>query len=119
MNMSRLFQHALMRTVCPALIACATVATAPIAQAQSVPNTVVIDNFTFNPPVLHVSAGSTVTWQNHDDMPHMIVSSATPRAFSSPPVDSGEHYTTTFAKPGTYAYFCSMHPRMTGTVIVK
>jgi plastocyanin len=93
-----------------------------LGQAASAANpaaTVVIDNFAFSPAKIEVSAGTTVTWDNHDDMPHMIVSTDKPRAFMSPPVDSGEHFSTVFAKPGTYTYFCSMHPRMTGTVVVK
>jgi plastocyanin len=81
--------------------------------------TVVIDNFSFSPAQLSVAAGSTVTWENHDDMPHTIVNDATPREFRSAPLDSGEHFSQTFLKPGTYKYFCSIHPHMTGTVVVK
>jgi plastocyanin len=81
--------------------------------------TVVIDNFSFSPAQLSVAAGSTVTWENHDDMPHTIVNDATPREFKSAPLDSGEHFSQTFLKPGTYKYFCSIHPHMTGTIVVK
>jgi plastocyanin len=62
--------------------------------------TVVIDNFSFDPPRLAITAGSTVTWRNRDDMPHTIVNDATPRAFRSPPLDSGEQFSWTFSKPG-------------------
>jgi plastocyanin len=81
--------------------------------------TVVIDNFSFSPAQLSISAGSTVTWENHDDIPHTIVNDATPRDFKSPPVDSGEKFSQTFAKPGIYRYFCSLHPHMTGTITVQ
>jgi plastocyanin len=100
-------------------VAVAVLALGQSANAADTAATVTIDNFAFNPARIEVSAGTTVTWSNRDDMPHMIVSSDKPRAFMSPPVDSGERYSTVFAKPGTYTYFCSMHPRMTGTVIVK
>jgi len=79
----------------------------------------VIDNFSFSPAQLSVASGSTVTWENRDDMPHTIVNDATPREFKSAPLDSGEHFSQTFSKPGTYKYFCSIHPHMTGTIVVK
>src|SRR5476649_718515 len=95
-------------------------AAAPAFAAEAKPAaTVVIDNFSFSPAQLSVAAGSTVTWENHDDMPHTIVNDATPREFKSAPLDSGEHFSQTFAKPGTYKYFCSIHPHMTGTLVVK
>lgn len=81
--------------------------------------TVTINNFAFVPATMQVTAGSTVTWINHDDMPHNVVSSAQPRAFSSPPLDTDEHFSYRFTKTGIYTYFCSLHPRMTGTIIVK
>lgn len=99
-------------------IATALVA-APAFAANTKPATVVIDNFSFSPAQLSVAAGSTVTWENHDDMPHTIVNDATPREFKSAPLDSGEHFSQTFTKPGTYKYFCSIHPHMTGSIVVK
>ncbi|CAN7279912.1 cupredoxin domain-containing protein [Caballeronia sp. LjRoot29] len=93
--------------------------TAAPAFADTKPATVVIDNFSFSPAQLSVAAGSTVTWENHDDMPHTIVDDATPREFKSAPLDSGDHFSQTFTKPGTYKYFCSIHPHMTGTIVVK
>ncbi|CAN7623225.1 cupredoxin domain-containing protein [Caballeronia sp. LjRoot31] len=93
---------------------------APAFAAEAKPAAiVVIDNFSFSPAQLSVSAGSTVTWENHDDMPHTIVNDATPREFKSAPLDSGEQFSQTFPKPGTYKYFCSIHPHMTGTIVVK
>jgi plastocyanin len=68
---------------------------------------------------LEVTVGSTVTWENHDDMPHTVVHDAHPADFSSPPLDTDDKFSYRFTKPGTYAYYCSMHPRMTGVIIVK
>lgn len=102
---------------CAGLIAGAF--TVSSAYAADDTKTVVIDNFSFSPAVVQVPAGSTITWENHDDMPHTITSTEKPRTLASPAIDSGEHYTASFPKPGTYTYFCSLHPRMTGTVIVK
>jgi plastocyanin len=101
------------------LIATSVVAAPAFADVAKPAATVVIDNFSFSPAQLSVAAGSTVTWENHDDIPHTIVNDATPRDFKSPPVDSGEKFSQTFVKPGTYRYFCSLHPHMTGTIIVK
>jgi plastocyanin len=75
-----------------------------------------IDNFTFGPQELKVKAGTTVTWENGDDIPHTIVSI---NAFRSKVLDTEGTYSYTFATPGTYKYFCSLHPHMTGTVIVE
>jgi plastocyanin len=102
-----------------ALWVAAALVAAPAFAANTKPATVVIDNFSFSPAQLSVAAGSTVTWENHDDMPHTIVNDATPREFKSAPLDSGEHFSQTFTKPGTYKYFCSIHPHMTGTIVVK
>ncbi|HMC43876.1 MAG TPA: cupredoxin family copper-binding protein [Caballeronia sp.] len=103
-----------------ALCLATTLAAPPAFAAQATPaTTVVIDNFSFSPAQLSVAAGSTVTWENHDDMPHTIVNDATPREFKSAPLDSGENFSQTFSKPGTYKYFCSIHPHMTGTIVVK
>jgi plastocyanin len=76
-----------------------------------------IDNFTFKDPVLTVKKGTTVTWINGDDIPHTVV--AKDGTFKSKVLDSGDRFTFTFAKPGQFGYFCSLHPRMTGTIIVK
>lgn len=78
---------------------------------------VVIDNFTYSPMVLTISAGATVTWTNRDDIPHTI--RAVDGSFHSPPLDTDEHYSFTFAKPGVYSYFCSIHPKMVAKVIVR
>jgi len=78
---------------------------------------VTIDNFQFAPAELTVKVGTTVTWTNRDDMPHTVVSTA--KTFASKVLDTDETFTYTFDKAGTFEYFCSIHPRMTGRVIVQ
>jgi plastocyanin len=92
----------------------------PPAQTAAVePGAVAIDNFAFGPDTLTVAAGTTVTWTNHDDEPHTVVSGDNPRLFKSSALDVGDKFSFKFDKPGTYTYFCSIHPHMTGTVVVK
>ena len=79
---------------------------------------VVIADFSFSPKTLTVSAGATVTWTNRDNMPHAVVSSDN-QFQKSPVLKSGKSFSTTFASAGTYSYFCSIHPRMTGKIIVR
>jgi plastocyanin len=76
-----------------------------------------IDNFTFAPQRLTVPAGTTVTWTNEDDIPHTVV--ATTLAFRSKALDTDDKFTFTFTAPGAYEYFCSLHPHMTGTIVVE
>jgi len=78
--------------------------------------TVKIANFTFGPQELTVKAETTVTWTNEDDIPHIVVS---PNNFRSKVLDTDGTYAFTFTTPGTYKYFCSLHPHMTGTVVVE
>jgi plastocyanin len=81
---------------------------------------VAIDNFAFTTPTITVTAGTTITWTNRDDIPHTVTASdGPPPSFRSHPLDTGDHYDMLFAKPGTYQYFCSLHPKMRGTVIVR
>ena len=75
-----------------------------------------IDNFSFGPQVLTVAPGTKVTWKNRDDIPHTVVS--TEGVFKSRVLDTDESFSFTFDKPGTYPYFCSVHPKMTGQVVV-
>jgi 3',5'-cyclic-AMP phosphodiesterase len=77
---------------------------------------VVADNFSFPPAMASVAVGSTITWTNHDDVPHNIV--ATERQFKSPVLDTGEQFSHRFDAPGSYAYFCALHPKMTGRIVV-
>jgi amicyanin len=88
------------------------------AQTGAPASAVSIDNFTFTPPNLTVKAGTTVTWINKDDIPHGIASSN--NAFTkSKALDTDDSYSFTFTTPGTYQYFCYVHPHMTGTIVVQ
>ena len=75
-----------------------------------------IDNFSFGPAELKVPVGTTVTWTNHDDIPHTVVS--TEKVFKSKVLDTDDTFSFTFNTPGTFPYFCSIHPKMTGKVVV-
>jgi plastocyanin len=77
-----------------------------------------IDNFTFAPKELKVQAGTKVTWTNHDDIPHGLAS-ADGSFTKSNALDTDDAYSFTFNTPGTYAYFCYIHPHMTGTIVVE
>jgi plastocyanin len=92
-----------------------------VASAQEKTSTmeVKIDNFSFGPVTLTVPIGATVTWTNRDDIPHTVVSTDDPKAFKSKVLDTDEKFSFTFSKAGTYPYFCSVHPKMTGKVIVE
>ena len=96
------------------LVAAATFAarSAPTADAE-----VDIDQFTFLPQRITVKAGTTVTWINEDDVPHTIVSSS--KVFKSKALDTADKFSFTFTTPGTYDYFCSIHPYMTAKIVVK
>ena len=76
-----------------------------------------IDNFSFGPQTLTIKAGTTVVWTNRDDIPHTVVSDD--KVFKSKVLDTDEKFSYTFDKPGTYPYFCSVHPKMTGSVVVE
>lgn len=89
------------------------------AQEKASTMEVKIDNFSFGPAALTVPIGTTVTWINRDDIPHTVVSTDDPRTFKSKVLDTDEKFSFTFSKAGTYPYFCSIHPKMTGKVIVQ
>ena len=93
----------------------AAVAAAPAAPVTAAP-AVHISNFTFGPTLLKVRVGQTVTWTNDDDIPHIVV--AADHSFKSKVLDTGEHFSFTFTKVGLVTYFCSLHPHMTGKVMV-
>jgi plastocyanin len=76
-----------------------------------------IDNFSFGPQALTVQTGTTVNWTNRDDIPHTVVSPD--KVFKSKVLDTDEKFSFTFDKPGEYSYFCSIHPKMTGKVVVQ
>ena len=88
------------------------------AVGAATPVEVKIDNFSFSPGIITVPAGTTVRWTNRDDIPHTVVSDDK-TTFKSKPLDTDEQFTFTFSKPGTYSYFCSIHPKMTGKVVVQ
>jgi len=89
-----------------------------LAGAQSPAGAITIGNFTFNPQRLTVKAGTTVTWTNKDDIPHGIAS-ANNTFTRSKALDTDDSFSFTFTTPGTYQYFCYLHPRMTGTIVVE
>ncbi len=102
------------------LAVCALVSWAAAAGAGEGPKPegqVKIDNFSFIPETLTVKAGTKVTWVNKDDVPHKVVS--TTKKFSSQVMDTDDQYNYTFTDPGTYEYYCSVHPRMKAKVIVQ
>jgi plastocyanin len=78
---------------------------------------VVVDNFSFAPATATVPVGATVTWTNRDDIPHNVVSPE--QKFKSPVLDTDEMFSHTFDAAGTYKYYCSIHPRMTGQIVVR
>jgi plastocyanin len=86
---------------------------------NAAPHQITIDNFAFNPRKLTVSVGDKVTWVNRDDVPHTATSSGKPRLFDSGTLDTDDKYSRVFSTPGTYEYFCAVHPHMTGQIIVK
>jgi plastocyanin len=83
------------------------------------PRQVSIDNFKYVPDTLTVPAGTRVTWTNHDDMPHTVTSTGTPKVLDSEALDTDDQFSHVFAEPGTYAYVCTVHPKMSGRVIVE
>jgi plastocyanin len=88
--------------------------------AMSSPREVAIDNFTFGAGTpLTVPRGTKVTWTNKDDDPHTVTSDSDPKLFKSSALDTDESFSFTFNEAGTFKYFCSIHPRMQGTVIVQ
>src|SRR3979409_1449570 len=90
---------------------------AKLHQPPTATSEVKIDNFSFGPTTLTVAVGTTVTWTNRDDIPHTVVSDE--KVFKSRVLDTDEKFSFTFTKPGTYPYFCSVHPKMTGKVVVQ
>lgn len=98
-----------------AMACAARPATAAAADGSQVE--VKIDNFSFTPATITVPVGTTVRWTNRDDIPHTVV--ANDKSFRSKALDTDESFSFTFSKAGTYDYFCSIHPKMTGKVVVQ
>ena len=90
-----------------------------LAQDKTLTAEVKVDNFSFAPVSLTVTAGTTVTWTNRDDIPHTVVSTDDAKMFKSKVLDTDEKFSFTFTKAGSDPYFCSIHPKMTGKVIVQ
>ena len=99
--------------------AAAGVVSSAAASLDKIANTteIKIDNFAFAPKSVTIKQGETVTWTNRDDIPHVVVS--TEKKFSSPVLDTDQAFSFTFQQPGSYPYFCKIHPTMTGTVVVE
>ena len=91
---------------------------ASVADDKPAPNTITIDNFNFTPATLTVEAGTTVTWVNHDDIPHTVLSTDKTTIVSAP-LDTDEKFAYTFMTAGTNDYYCSIHAHMKGRVIVQ
>jgi plastocyanin len=77
-----------------------------------------IDNFSFGPATITIPAGTTVTWTNNDDVPHLVTSDDN-KMFKSKALDTDDHFSFTFSKPGTYNYYCAIHPKMTAKIVVQ
>ena len=92
--------------------ATATGQTAPTQSTE-----IKVDNFTFSPETAMIPVNGTVTWINKDDVPHVIASAD--GTFRSKGLDTDDHYSYQFTKPGTYSYYCSIHPKMTGKIVVR
>jgi plastocyanin len=88
-------------------------------ERREVERQIKIDNFTFDPPTLTIAVGTKVTWVNRDDVPHTATSTAKPRSFNSGTLDTDQQFSHVFTKPGSYEYFCAVHPKMTGRIVVK
>jgi len=100
-------------------LSCLGTAAAVAVSVKPAPETrdVKIDNFTYGPAELTVAVGTTVMWANHDDIPHTVVSPD--KVFKSKVLDTDEKFSYTFGTPGTFPYFCSIHPKMIGKVVVR
>ena len=89
-----------------------------VARQKAAANQVAIDNYSFSPQTLTVPVGTTVTWINHDDVPHTVLS-MDKKTIASPALDTDEKFSYTFSKAGTYSYYCSLHPKMIGQIVVR
>jgi plastocyanin len=99
------------------LLGSATGITLGIAVAEPGDAAVQINNFIFGPKIITVKVGTTVTWTNQDYVPHTVIS--TTQLFRSPVFFTNDMFAFTFSTPGTYEYYCTIHPKMTGTVVVE
>ena len=95
------------------------ITTRPVLAAISTKqNKIEIKDFAFNPQTLTVKSGEKITWVNRDEEPHTVVS-VQKQFKKSTALDTDQEFTITAGAPGTYTYFCSVHPKMTGTIVVE
>jgi plastocyanin len=113
-----MFRPVIASTLLGAAVGAALAGGVLFARADNTASAVSIDNFTFTPPTVTVNAGTTVTWTNKDDIPHGIAS-ANDAFKKSKALDTDDSFSFTFTTPGTYQYFCYIHPHMTGTIVVE
>jgi len=95
------------------------VAERPVQAAAGNAAAVTIEDFRFEPTALTVAPGTRVTWVNKDFEPHTVVSAGDAAAFKSGGLDTDDKFSVVFDQAGTFKYFCSVHPRMTGVVTVQ
>ena len=88
------------------------------ASTGAAKNRIEIKDFDFNPQTIHVKSGEKITWINRDDEPHTVVSVGKKFQKSSA-LDTDQEFSIIAGAPGTYEYFCSVHPKMTGTIVVE
>jgi len=103
--------------LCVGLLLLLAVVSVPASAATRPGLEVSIKDFAYTPKALTVKAGATVTWINHDEETHTVTSKT--GAFGSTGLSDGERFSQRFAKPGTYVYFCALHPKMTATIVVQ
>ena len=115
--MTTIARHIRVVAMALAVAVFATATALPAASAHAAETEVKIDNFAFAPQRVVVKAGTTVTWINDDDIPHTVASST--KLFKSNALDTKDKFSFTFTTPGAYEYFCSLHPHMTGTIVVE
>jgi plastocyanin len=107
-----------LKLIIAATIVSAAIGFSQVGAAQTAPTiSISAQNLMFSPATITVKAGATVTWVNRDEEPHTIFNDA--GLFRSSALDTNESFSFTFDKPGTYHYVCTIHPRMTGTIIVE
>jgi amicyanin len=115
---TKMLRRIVTSTVLGAVAGSVLAASVLFARADGPTSTVSIDNFSFGPQTVTVKAGTTVTWTNKDDIPHGIASAN--NAFKKgPALDTDESFSFTFTTPGTYQYFCYLHPHMVGSIVVE
>jgi len=115
---STIFRLGLAGLVIVALMMAGRASSSGATTAEERPATEIkIDNFSFSPNTVTVPVGSTVRWTNRDDVPHNVVNED--KSVKSKTMDTDENFSYTFTKPGTYTYYCSIHPRMTGKIVVQ